>query len=39
MNGVIWWKGKIIPLEKFAEALNAENRDKKQWEEKNPPPK
>jgi len=35
MNGVIWWDGKPIPIEKFAQALLE---DQKQREEKKQPP-
>jgi hypothetical protein len=37
MNGVIWWDGKLIPIGKFAEALQIEHEKKR--EEKKPPPK
>jgi hypothetical protein len=29
MNGVIWWDGKLIPIEKFAEALQVEYKREK----------
>lgn len=36
MNGVIWWGGKLIPIEKFSEALLEHNKERE--EDKEPPP-
>jgi hypothetical protein len=35
MNGVIWWGGKLIPIEQFAEALLGQQKER---EEENPTP-
>lgn len=37
MNGVIWWGGKPIPIEKFAEMLQIKIKGEK--ENPDPPPK
>ena len=38
MNGVIWWGGKPVPIEKFAEMLSIKiKEEKEQKEDTNPP--
>jgi hypothetical protein len=38
MNGVIWWGGKPIPIEMFAEMLNTKIKEEKEQKEDTDPP-